>query len=52
MVMLVYTVWYYNPELSNEHTAALWGIYTSYEKAGKALKESGFEGWINEEVAE
>jgi len=46
----VYLVWYYNLELSEE--ALLWGIYTTKEKAAKALADSGFNGWINHEVAE
>lgn len=49
-MMNVYLVWYYNPEVSQQ--AALWGIYTTREKAEKALAESGFNGWVNEEVAE
>ena len=48
--MDVYLVWYINPELSEN--AALWGLYTTKEKAENALKECGFEGWINHEIAE
>lgn len=48
--MTVYLVWYINPEISEQ--AGLWGIYTTKAKAEKALKESGFEGWINTEIAE
>lgn len=49
--MDVYLVWYYNPEVS-EHQAMLWGLYTTEEKAQKALEDSGFHGWINHEIAE
>lgn len=50
-MMKVYLVWYFNPEVS-ENQAMLWGLYTTKEKAEKALTECGFHGWINEEVAE
>lgn len=49
--MDVYLVWYYNPKVS-EYRALLWGLYTTKEKAEKALTECGFQGWINHEVAE
>lgn len=49
--MDVYLVWYFNPEVS-ENQAMLWGLYTTKEKAEKALEESGFCGWINHEIAE
>lgn len=49
-MMQVYLVWYYNLEVSEQ--AGLYGIYTTKEKAEKALAESGYQGWINEEVAE
>lgn len=49
--MDVYLVWYYNPEL-NDSIPALWGLYTTKEKAEKALEECGFHGWVNHEVAE
>ena len=49
-MMQVYLVWYYNLEVSEQ--AGLYGIYTTKEKAEKALTESGYQGWINEEVAE
>lgn len=49
-MMEVYLVWYYNLEVSEQ--AGLYGIYTTKEKAEKALAESGFQGWINQEVAE
>ena len=48
--MDIYLVWYLNPELGER--AGLWGVYTTKEKAEKALAESGFKGWINHEVAE
>lgn len=50
-MMNVYLVWYFNPEVSTEQ-AMLWGLYTTREKAEKALDECGFHGWINHEVAE
>lgn len=49
-MMQVYLVWYYNLEVSEQ--AGLYGIYLTKEKAEKALAESGFQGWINQEVAE
>ena len=49
-MMTVYLVWCYKPEVSQQ--AGLWGIYATREKAEKALAESGFNGWVNEEVAE
>ena len=49
-MMQVYLVWYYNLEVSEQ--AGLYDIYTTKEKAEKALAESGYQGWINEEVAE
>lgn len=48
--MKVFLVWYKNEELGNE--AALWGLYLTKEGAEKALAESGFNGWINEETAQ
>lgn len=47
---VVYLVWYINPEMGEQ--ANLWGLYTTKEKAQKALDESGFKGWINTEIAE
>ena len=49
--MTIYIVWYINPELSPER-AAMWGIYSTKERAEKELKKSGFKGWVNEENVE
>ena len=46
--MKVYLVWYYNYEAFG-HTASLYGIYSTKEKAEEALADSGFSGWVNEE---
>ena len=49
--MKVYIVWYYNPELSTK-MAAMWGIYSTRERAEKEIKENFLNGWVNEEEVE
>lgn len=46
--MKVYIVWYMNPELSTTRYA-LYGVYATEAAANKALEESGYEGYVNEE---
>lgn len=49
--MKVYIVWYINPELSTER-AAMWGIYSTEDKANKVASTCGFKAWVNEEAVE
>ena len=49
--MEIYIAWYINPELSNER-AAMWGIYSTKERAEEELEKSGFKGWVNKEKVE
>lgn len=49
--MKIYIVWYNNPELSTER-AAMWGIYSTEERANKEIETNHLNGWVNEETVE
>ena len=44
-------MWYYNPELST-CAAAMWGIYSTEERANKEIEMNHLNGWVNEEEVE
>lgn len=55
--MTVYIIWYKTITAANENVTAMWGIYTTKEKAQNELKRVKndfwhYDSWIDEEIVQ